>query len=524
MKNFFARLTALFTVFSLLASAPVGYGVIFPNTTSSGNTYRFQFTSTALLPFYPATYIWQYAPFQQTGYYAVMFYAQNDGNYLCANKFYGTHPYPFNGNLGTVHNFEIAINCTDDTTDVGGHQPPRVTKGTYTSPVWYTQGVRVLPVNANDLQVDFFYNLPDTTYKITTTQSNYRTTPPTPALFFGGVPWSVVGEERGSGIFRGLQIYDTSLSVVDMRTESQNNTTNSAQTTKGQAHLWYMNQNLTPADIADKKTGGTAHNPAYVGTGKLELWPIPAAIPSVVSGGSATGFSSSAGTTISTGNMTCSGNNRALYVWVGAGASTPRHPAVGQVKWGGSGGTALTKLDSVSTTSFGRFSLWRLKAPTAQTSTVSVTFPTSQDERLVIGVCLQDVNQTTSEGATHRATGSSPNPLNWPASDTLRLALNGHFWVDGSSSAYTISTAGFNGFPNRQSLIAKIDGASMPAEGLQITSEPGMPDSASMASTITGTPGDGWASLGVSVIGQAPASNRWGVFGNNDNFLLKLGF
>src|SRR5690348_8551656 len=98
--------------------------------------------------------------------------------------------------------------------------------------------------------------------------------------------------------------------------------------------------------------------------------------------------------TLETASFAVAGSNRVLYVFVATGAGSPTAPTA--VKWGGSGGTSLTQIGTTLTVSaFGRFTVWRLIAPTAQTSTVHVTWSGNQDERLMIAVSVKDADQTT---------------------------------------------------------------------------------------------------------------------------------
>ena len=98
--------------------------------------------------------------------------------------------------------------------------------------------------------------------------------------------------------------------------------------------------------------------------------------------------------TLSSPSFAVGGNNRVLYVGVLSGAGSPVDPS--GVKWGGSGGVALTQVGTtLSVGSFWKFSLWRLIAPTAQTSTVYVSWASTQEEVLLIAVATEDTDQTT---------------------------------------------------------------------------------------------------------------------------------
>ncbi len=114
-----------------------------------------------------------------------------------------------------------------------------------------------------------------------------------------------------------------------------------------------------------------------------------------VSGGIADGGS----TTFETGTLTPGGSNRAVLVYVQSSDGSPAD--VSAVKYGGSGGTSLTQLGSfVTFGTFVRSSLWGSTnfQPAASANTIHVTWASSQGERLVMAVAIEDVDQTTRFG------------------------------------------------------------------------------------------------------------------------------
>jgi hypothetical protein len=114
-------------------------------------------------------------------------------------------------------------------------------------------------------------------------------------------------------------------------------------------------------------------------------------------------------TTLQTSAFTAGGSNRVLYVLAGSGAGTPVDPSA--VKWGGSGGTSLTKLGAtLDMGSNAKASLWRLIAPATGSNTVHVTWGSAQDERWVIAVQVQDADQTTPNNTVATATGTNAAP------------------------------------------------------------------------------------------------------------------
>lgn len=149
-------------------------------------------------------------------------------------------------------------------------------------------------------------------------------------------------------------------------------------------------------------------------------------------------FSVTPGTTLETASFAIGGSNRILYVAVPSGDGTPVIPS--SVKWGGSGGTSLTQISSTLDVSvYGKHTLWRLIAPTATTSTVYVTWPSSQGERLVIAVAVEDADQTTPNGTVATATGTDTAPTVNATTVSGDLVLDFAFQLDtgGQNIAFT---------------------------------------------------------------------------------------
>ena len=108
---------------------------------------------------------------------------------------------------------------------------------------------------------------PEDVIEYTVTAEGYgETTPPTPALTFGDSPWAR-GEERLSGVLRGIKIFNNALSEADIVAESAADV---LVTPAGQANVWYMNTNPTPDDISDKS--GNGRNPVWAGPERPGLW------------------------------------------------------------------------------------------------------------------------------------------------------------------------------------------------------------------------------------------------------------
>lgn len=106
-----------------------------------------------------------------------------------------------------------------------------------------------------------------------------------------------------------------------------------------------------------------------------------------------------------------SGSDRMLIAGVGVSAGTP--PTITAVKWGGSGGTALTaRAQSGAQETYMRVELWSLAAPTAASQTLYASFSGAADECCLGGISYTGVAQTGSFGtsATAHNNGVGNNP------------------------------------------------------------------------------------------------------------------
>ena len=236
-------------------------GLNFPSNGSTSSDIRFRFTGANLLPMYPATYIWRVNLRQQSGYYTTFFWGP-DGSFTGGN-YYGAHPYPVGSPTATTHKWELSINGGDFVNDANGHS----TQLGYGS--WKTQAMRVVDNGSNKVH-EFYWDLPDTSKVIRVTlDRSYGSSPGSnSALTFGDAPWNL-GNERLSGLLRGVQLYSAALSVDDIVNEANTPLITSA----GNNAIWYINMNPTPTDISDKS--GKGHNPAWVSSGRPALWTGP---------------------------------------------------------------------------------------------------------------------------------------------------------------------------------------------------------------------------------------------------------
>jgi hypothetical protein len=255
-----------------VGSAPARYippstgvsGLNFPSNGAPAGDVRFKFTGANLLAPYPATYIWRVNSRQQSGYYTTFFWGP-DGAFSGAG-YYGAHPYPTGSPSAIDHRWEVSIDGADTVNDANGNNT-QVSYG-----AWHTQAMVVRLVNGNEIESRFYWNLPDTTKVIvhTTQVSDYaytfRGAPYSgSALTFGDAPWSV-GNERLSGVLRGIQLYASALSPSDMLTESST----PRSTVAGSNSLWYLNLNPTPSNISDQS--GRGHHPTWTSSARPALW------------------------------------------------------------------------------------------------------------------------------------------------------------------------------------------------------------------------------------------------------------
>jgi hypothetical protein len=189
----------------------------------------------------------------------------------------------------------------------------------------------------------------------------------------------------------------------------------------------------------------------------------------------------------STASFALGGSNRVLYALVMASAGTPLVPD--QVKWQGSGGTALTQ---VSTTmdlpsgggAFWKVSLWRLIAPTAATDTVYVHFASTIDEIGVIAVSFKDADQTTPNGTIVVNQGTGNGNVTATASGTSGDIVAGFMaFGDQNGNSLTISTT--------QTSLQEIEGATLQYEGLGANWTTSSGTTQAMTWTVSGTPATG---------------------------------
>lgn len=227
---------------------------------SNGTTSpRMRLLDANLLPFSPATYIWEVSPVQQTGYYTTFFWGNDNGAFDAGDMYVGFHPYPQGDPpaTGTDHNWEISADGDDIIVDENAHSTV-VTKG-----VKYLQAATVQVVGA-EYVMDFYWNLPDTTKVIhhAFPTGNYNA-PPTPVLTIGGNAWAPSTESL-SGDFQRCKFFDALLDLSDIEDESAD--LSQLVTAAGIANIWFGKNNWTSNDDLTCDYG-TGHALAWADSG-----------------------------------------------------------------------------------------------------------------------------------------------------------------------------------------------------------------------------------------------------------------
>jgi hypothetical protein len=248
-------------------------GILFPsNGDNSVSNVRFQLSGAAMPNIVPLTLLWKVMPIQHAGFHSTFFHGRTDGAFVGDSTYFGCHPYPQGGSNGTTHNWEISKNGVDDIVDENGNSTV-VVKGTVGSPVWFSQAARARNVGS-DSEVDFWWDLRtsvnrrihrrDAGHLLTNAASS-------PALMSGDAAWAP-NNERLSGILRGLQYYQSDVSITHIQALEvlESNAAVLSYCAANSITPWYVNMNPTPSDITDKS--GAGHHPAWVSSDHGTLW------------------------------------------------------------------------------------------------------------------------------------------------------------------------------------------------------------------------------------------------------------
>lgn len=150
---------------------------------------------------------------------------------------------------------------------------------------------------------------------------------------------------------------------------------------------------------------------------------------------------SSANSTITTGNITVTGTDPALFITTASTDDASRNPS--SATWNVATPENFTEVVAATGQSFFGASIWGLAAPTAATDNVTVTYPQTVDGFAVAVHLFTGVDGTTPTGNTQSGNGTSGEP-----SETLTSVDADDFCLDAvcvdSEGATNTRTAGTN--------------------------------------------------------------------------------
>jgi len=292
-----AALIVLSPRYSTSGAAPEAQsGLNFLANGAAGSDIRLAWSGANLLSRTAQTVIWKAFYAQQSGYYADVWDAENDGSFHFSKYEHGTHPYPcdgaFNGTgqatggtgeSGDIHYFEIA-GLGDGPEVLFGHDfiaSPGGTAKLVVNGIWYTHARTVEVVSGTILRHTFWpdvVNDPSYVIQQDLTLADLNV-PTSPAFIVGCSPWTssnfagtgsgYTNTETPGNITRGIKLFNAPLTISDIASEAAS-ATNSPVTAAGIASVWYMNENPTPTDITDKS--GAGHTPTWANANRPTLW------------------------------------------------------------------------------------------------------------------------------------------------------------------------------------------------------------------------------------------------------------
>lgn len=219
------------------------------------------------------TYLREYTPQQQTGYYAAFWYCQDDGQFNLGDGFpyVGAHPYPQNGaNTGTDHEWELAgmESGADWRVTLGGGSK------TVVKDQAYVQALRVTR-NANSTKTARFYiDLPsvvDADVIEHTSSSSFGESLSTDmAIILGDSPWfAVYQHERLCGLLNRQKLFAVSMTQADILSEAADMAR--LVTPAGQNNIWWGKNGYTSVDDLTCDYG-TGRAPVWMSATKATLW------------------------------------------------------------------------------------------------------------------------------------------------------------------------------------------------------------------------------------------------------------
>lgn len=144
---------------------------------------------------------------------------------------------------------------------------------------------------------------------------------------------------------------------------------------------------------------------------------------------------------LTSASWTIGGSNRYLVGMVHNASGTPASVDPSAMRWGGSGGTLMTKQGSTLqyNGTIRRLSCYTLLAPTAQSSTLYALWSANQENVAISGVSANGVDQTTPLGTVASATGTTATPTvnATTVADDFVVDMTG-VWGDGVNPTITV--------------------------------------------------------------------------------------
>lgn len=213
-----------------------------------------------------------------TEFYARWWDLPNDthpiGGMPAGYRFVGYHPFPSTPN--TNHVFEIAGLPSNDVVTLEGGGQMAVVKGQWYATAHFKEIINSGATLRHVYHPDLIGN-PNARIVVDVAMSLVdAATISDPVLRLGGGNWTASGgdtlnSEAINGLVRGIRMFDTSgtgtPTPAQMQAEAQAAWINGPSTLGG---VWYINDNPTPTDVADKS--GQGHNPAWRTTPRPALW------------------------------------------------------------------------------------------------------------------------------------------------------------------------------------------------------------------------------------------------------------
>jgi len=192
---------------------------------------------------------------------------------------------------------------------------------------------------------------------------------------------------------------------------------------------------------------------------------------------------------VSTANIAVSGSDLLLLGHACSGDYTGLAPSA--VKWGGSGGTGLSKVADQSIATNFNATLWQLKAPTVQTSTAYSLWPSNLGELGLIGVAYSGVDQTTPTGTVAVATGTGTTAPSVNVSSVAGDIVVGFCYVGSGGGGITSLTSG----QTERKKIVTLGGAGYEAMSASETTASGTTTTMSW----TASKSVSWVAIGVAL-------------------------